>query len=96
MDIENGYFNESQGKGFISLDLLDPADLETYNLFLERKDIKIIKEVEKNIAGYVDKNFTVPRQKIKFIVYAYLSNNKKNTYLPVSDSFGRENKISLN
>ena len=41
-NLEMNNFNQTLAKGFISLDLLNAADLETYNQFLKRKDIKII------------------------------------------------------
>jgi hypothetical protein len=73
---DSGYginLNQPLARGFISLDLLNASDLETYKQFLKRKDIKIIKEVEKTVLGcYIDKDFAIPEQKIKFIIYNYL------------------------
>jgi hypothetical protein len=73
LGLKNTENNQTFAKGFISLDLLNARDLNTYNQFIKREDIKIIKEVDKTVSGcYIDHNFYIPEQKIKFIIYTYL------------------------
>jgi len=96
-EAENINFNQPLSQGFISLDLFDENDLKLYNQFLQRKDIQIVKEVEKYVPGYVDKHFIIPEQKIKFINYIYLNKRRENSYPVIPNSYGGyEIKISLN
>src|SRR5687768_8288214 len=90
-------FNPALAKGFISLDLLNPSDRETYKQFLKRKDIKIIKEVDKTVLGcYMDKNFAIPEQKIKFIIYYYLYQKPQHDPLFPDACSIRKSRYSLN
>ena len=65
-------------------------------IYIDVEDV--VKEVEKTVLGcYIDKDFAIPEQKIKFIVFNYLYKNNEIGCSPVPENYsGHKIKYSVN